>query len=306
MKDTASLRLDATDKVQLDQFRSGAAGIIRDLLAAAERDGQSVVSIDCWQQWWNDGRLPSKRPVEYLLRHAAVAFRRFAHNFAGCLDSVPALNDASDQSPVDRVERLRELLLLFADPDELDEFARRTKERRSKTWRRLCRWSSVSEIRHLLDHLPENQAKEPTQTSWSKIELVCESPGYIIQYLDDRIEGVRPLIWKLVNYLLNCDKHVSHIDAMVGPVWDDEVKTNVWYRVDSAIGATKEIFKAKNWPFDITSCKPLRTIFLKRIVPSLNSPRTSQPVQDKKRSKSMKTNAPNGTNRTALRKTRRA
>ena len=118
MSDGANRPIDPRDLADPSRFRTAAAGIIRDLLSAVQLASPAILTDEIRQPWWNDKIQPAKRPVEYFLRLAAANRRKFAEEFAGYLDSVPVLDLEDGPAVEDYVERLRELVLLFADPDE--------------------------------------------------------------------------------------------------------------------------------------------------------------------------------------------
>ncbi len=284
MTDTTNRPFDSSDPKQLVQFRKAAAGIIRDILSAVNQTHQKVLTNTTRQHWWTNKKQPSTRAPKKLLENAAQNLRRFERDFVGYGDSLPSPNNENGLSPDEQLEQLRDLVLRFADPIELDQAACAFNDRKV-AWDKLCSWESLPEIRRLLDALPDAEDHGYAQTEMSITELVAEPPN-VIKYLGRPIRGVTPGIWKLINYLLSCMNCATTVQSLMESVWDhDDVTSNEneWIRIDSLLGDTRKCFKTNAIPFSVSRKVRLGQVFLKKLE-QLPDAADSPPKRQRKKS----------------------
>lgn len=275
MTDATNSPFNTDDLEHVGQFRLAAAGIVRNLLSAVVQVRPELLPDPSRKEWWNDHNKPSNRPIEILLRHSAAKLREFGNDFAGYVNSVPAIVDQVQPSIDEHVERLRELILMFADPDELEQAARQFRNRTSVAWDNLCTWESLPDIRRHLDalELPKGRDLSPKPP---KIEDLVAEPPKVIRYLRVEIKGATPKTWKLLKYLLQCRFNTADVLDLVeqGKVWEDDAD-NEWGRVDSLLKVTNKFFSDNEIPFNVSRSRELRQVFLRRIEqneePSVNA-----------------------------------
>ena len=257
---------NVNDDEHIRRLREVAAGIIRDLLSAANGDDSSgsVLTPEIREQWWNAKNKPSRKPVDRLLNNAANNLRAFPVQFAGSLNSV-AYSDTDNQETVeDRVESLRDHITDFASFTELKEAAAKVKTQSPVDWNQLCRWDLLPEIRRLLDQFPDTANRQPGREI---TDLTVEPPN-IVRYRGRLCGTPNSQCWKLLNCLLNCKNHSTDIEGLGKAVWNGDVPG--WGAVHSELRRTREFFKRNKIPHGISANQGLNQIYLIKLPRSVS------------------------------------
>jgi hypothetical protein len=303
------------DLYHLYKFRMAAAGIIRDILSAVEQSDRDVLTEAIRRAWWDKDHQPSGNPVEKLLKNAEKNLRVFPVRFSGSLNSIPCPGDAdgepTGESVEDRVEKLRDLVGEFADPDALKQAVASNAQDLRVDWAQLCRWKLLPDIRKLLNTFPGTVG----QSSVLKItDLAVEDPD-IVRYKG--VECTKPTkkCFLILKHLLTCRNHATSIGTLREKVWvsvdrnrgpvhpaqraSSPKTTRIadnhcdWGAVHSALRIVRLYFTANKIPYRITGSEVLGQITLKKPEPRGKARTNSEkPTKASKKQKSKSKQSP--------------
>jgi len=212
---------DSADPDAVGRFRLEVAGAIKDLLIAREREFPGTLPDSVAGRW--EIRTTSGRALPLLVA-VAQKFDRILDRYCGYQNSepFPTEDEVSDASEVGlQFEAVRDLVILFVDPEILKTASRQLRANKDINWQDLARWDLLPEIRDQLDKLPlpRTELSGPSTTGPSA-DLVMEPPGTIC-YHSIKLERVQKKVWLLIDNLLRARHNKALIEDLAGPVWEE-------------------------------------------------------------------------------------
>lgn len=261
---------DTSSKQHLQEFRHSAASIIRDLMAAVKQGSPALLSkADC-AAWWRDRAQPSKASVQKLMKNAAKNLEMFPFRFSGTIDSCPApfdeVQDEERCGVVEVVERIRDLVVEFADPKELRQAANQSSSEAlsSRDWEELCHWKSLLEIRMLLNKLPEVGCGGMER----HVDYLRVDSAGTIFFRERPFSGATPKAAQLIAVLLErTPSFTCKFEEVMERVWPEDPHS--WSALHSANKVSRAFFQKHEIPCTVSASQKAGTVWMKDI-PSRN------------------------------------
>ena len=167
MDSGTDIPFDESNRQFLGQFRHTAAGFVKHLILARGKKQPKFLAREIRQQWTLDEFAFETVSCEYLLRLARERLGVLLEDYVGYRDSIRAPQSDEDL----QIEKLRENLAMFVDPDDLDAAIKQERRNAPIDWERVVHWELLPEIREGLDMLPEPSAVAPRSqecSQWSR------------------------------------------------------------------------------------------------------------------------------------------
>lgn len=246
MPDMSNQPFDPCDPEELGRFRYAVAGMIRDLMTARLRDEPSAFKSDLKEIWYRDIK-PTTVSQLALLTGIASRFRDFESAYCGYLESEPFVEESDTTTTEALFQRVRDLVIEFAVPDDIAAAAVLARKGQPINWGGLAKWNLLSELRELLNQLPEPPQPLPPSPS---MPLRIEPSGHV-SYQGQKLTGFSGKQFDLLKLVVESQGQFVTVEDAASNVWgNDEVGDDA---IKGVIKRTNAVLQQKNSvPFQLS------------------------------------------------------
>lgn len=245
MPDMSNQPFDHCDPEKLGRFRYAVAGMIRDLMTARLRDEPSAFKSDLKEIWYRDIK-PTTVSQPALLQGIANRFHDFRSAYFGYLESEPFFEPSDTTSAEALFQRVRDLVIEFAVPDDMAAAADLAREGLPINWADLAKWNLLSELREFLNQLPEPPQPLPPSPS---VPLRIEPSGHV-SYQGQKMTGFSGKQFDLLKLVVESQEQFVTVEDAASNVWgNDEVGDNA---IKGLIKRTNTVLQQNSVPFQLS------------------------------------------------------
>ncbi len=219
----------------LARLRMLIAGMIKDLVAARAKDDPDWCEEENIDRiWFFSTERPVTRSAIYLLGEAERRLRQFHDGYSGPLSSVPCETQDID-SPIEIVERLRDLISQFTNHDELSHTADQIRQNQKIKWESVAHWHMLPDLRSLLDELPDHSDQTPALVGDERLS----ADGKNI-YVGGHPVKCPKRVQRLLHFLLRKRNRSCHVADLGEAVWNDHARQVSFPQADDVLSEARK------------------------------------------------------------------